>query len=193
MAPAHGRTRAARAADALIRALDTVGAATLVLAPVVALVAALSPLTPSTAQAQSGRFDLTLTGGPLMFASPTAADFVAGFAVHPAGLSFQVDIANNAHPNTVFQTTVTVRATSPTLGTNGKPIGDLQWSLGGTTGPWTALSLADVAVETRAVRRNRLNDPWLNVLHFRMLLDWATDGPGTYGTNIVVTLTVTGP
>ena len=193
MAQARGQTHAAAVVGALVSALSPARVATRGLAPVIALVATLSLLTPSTAQAQSGRFDLTLRGGPLTFTSPTAADFAAGFALHPAGLTFEVDIANSAHPNTVFQSTVTVRATSPTLGTNGKPIGDLQWSLGGSTGPWTALSLADAVVETRTVRRNRLNDPWLNVLHFRMLLDWATDGPGTYGTSIVVTLTVTGP
>ena len=157
-----------------------------------AIVVALTLLTASTARAQNGRIDLTLTGGPLTFAAPTAADFAAGFALHPTGLSFQLDVANNAHPNATFQTTISVRATSPTLGTNGKPIGDLQWSLGSSAGPWTPLSLANVPVETRAMRRNRLNDPWLNVLHFRMLLDWVADGPATYGTSIVVTLTVTG-
>ena len=142
--------------------------------------------------AQNRRFDLTLTGGPLAFAIPTAVDFSAGFALHPTGLTFQVDVANNAHPNTLFETTVSVRATSPTLGANGKPSSDLEWSLGAPAGPWTPLSLADTPVETRTVRRNRLNDPWTNTLHFRMLLEWATDGPATYSTGIVVTLTVTG-
>ena len=141
--------------------------------------------------AQIRQFDLTLTGGPVAFAAPTAADFAAGFALHPTGLTFEVDVANNAHPNTLFEATISVRATTPVLGGSGKPTSDLEWSLGGA-GPWTPLSLVDTPVETRTVRRNRLNDPWLNTLHFRMLLEWATDAPATYTTGIVVTLTVTG-
>ena len=157
-----------------------------------ALIVALALLPARPLLAQNRRFDLTLTGGPLTFVAPTAADFAAGFALHPTGLTFQVDVANNAHPSTVFETTVSVRATTPTLGASGKPTSDLEWSLGGPGGPWTALSLMDVPVETRTVRRNRLNDPWLNTLHFRMLLEWATDVPATYTTGIVVTFTVTG-
>jgi hypothetical protein len=164
----------------------------LAVAAVRTLVLVLAVLGARPLLAQNRRFDFTLTGGPLAFAAPTAADFAAGFALHPTGLTFEVDVANNAHPNTLFETTISLRATTPVLGGSGKPISDLEWSLGGAGGPWTPLSLVDAAVETRTVRRNRQNDPWLNTLHFRMLLEWATDTPATYTTGIVVTLTVTG-
>lgn len=165
----------------------------LALAATRVVVVAIALLAARPALSQNGRFDFTLSGGPLTFAAPTAADFATGFAVHPTGLTFEVDVANNAHPNSFFQTTVSVRGTSPTLGANGKPLTDLEWSVGGAAGPWTPLTLADVPVESRTVRRNRLNDPWINTLHFRMLLEWATDVPATYSTGIVITLTVTGP
>ena len=144
------------------------------------------------ARAQNGRIDFTLTGGPLLFPAPTATDFATGFAPHPTGLTFQVDVANSVHPSTILQTTVSVRGTSPTLGGNGKPLGDLEWSLGGT-GPWAPLTLTDATIESRTVRRNRMNDPWGNVIQFRMRLAWASDVPATYTSGIVVTLTVTGP
>lgn len=164
----------------------------LAVAAVHTLILVLAVLAARPVPAQNRGLDLTLTGGPLTFAAPTAADFAAGFALHPTGLTFQVDVANNTHPNTLLETTISVRATTPVLGGSGKPTSDLEWSVGGAGGPWTPLSLVDAPVETRTVRRNRLNDPWLNTLHFRMLLEWATDAPATYTTGIVVTLTVTG-
>src|SRR5688500_6828087 len=102
------------------------------------LIVALAVLSARPLLAQNRRFNFTQTGGPLTFVAPTAADFAAGFALHPTGLTFQVDVANNAHPTTLFETTVSVRATTPTLGRTGKPTSDLEWSSGGAGGPWRA-------------------------------------------------------
>ena len=148
-------------------------------------------LTPS-ASAQARRIDLTLTGGPLLFPVPTAADFAAGFALHPTGLTFLVDLDNRGSPNAVFETTVTIRGTSAVLGGNGKPLSDLEWSLGSTAGPWASLTTSDALVDSRTVQKNGANDPWGNTLHFRMRLGWTRDAPATYSTGVVVTITVTG-
>ncbi len=146
------------------------------------------------ALAQGNRtLELTLTGGPLVFPTPTAADFAAGSAPHATGLAFLVDITGNPPPPQTYQATVSIRASSPNLGGYGKSLGDLQWSLGSAAGPWTGLTTSDAHVETRPMQRNRLNDPWGNSIHFRMLLAWDTDVPAVYSAGIVVTLTVTGP
>ena len=145
------------------------------------------------ASAQARRFTFTLTGGPLLFPVPTAADFANGVAVHPAGLTFLVDLDNRGSPNAVMTTTVSIRGTSAVLGGSGKPLSDLEWSLGSTAGPWTPLTTSDIAIESRPVQKNAANDPWGNTLHFRMRLGWTTDAPATYSTGIVVTITVTGP
>ncbi|HUF26637.1 MAG TPA: hypothetical protein VMM18_06620 [Gemmatimonadaceae bacterium] len=158
-----------------------------------AILAALGLLAVRPASAQQREFTFTLTGGPLVFTSASAADFAAGHALHPTGFAFLVDITGNAPPPQVFQTTVAIRGTTPTLGGNGKPLADLEWSLGSPAGPWMPFTATDAVVESRPVQRNRLNDPWGNTVFVRMLLAWANDGPATYAAGIVVTLTVTGP
>jgi len=154
----------------------------------------LAVLATRPAHAQGSRtFELSLTGGPLLFPAPTAADFAAGFAPHPTGVAFLVGITGNPPPPQTYQATVSVRGSFPTLGGYGKPIADLEWSLGSPAGPWMALTTVDANVESRTMQRDRINDPWGNTIHFRMRLAWDTDVPDTYSSGIVVTLTVTGP
>ena len=131
--------------------------------------------------------DLTVTGGTISFAAPTAADYVAGYKDSPTGVTFTLD----AQTGTSRTTTIAIRATSASLG-GGKPIGQLQWRRSDLA-VWNSLTLTDVQVEQRVQIRNVLNDPWGNTIFFRMLLNWTTDAPGTYTGNYVITLTQTVP
>lgn len=131
----------------------------LVLAGLVAPVAA-------TAQ---GTVRTELSTATITFAAPGIMEFDAGSIEHP-GITVTVTSRPGNRP-----WELRIRATDTTLGT-GKPLSDLEWSVPGVIG-WTALSDADVPVLQGA------GDQSVTVL-FRMLLGWATDGPGTYGTGL---------
>jgi hypothetical protein len=136
----------------------------------------------------AAQIDLTLTQTPNVFPAATVADYNAGFAVNPTGILFTITVGG---PNADRTTTVSISSTSGTLG-GGKPIGDLEWRRADLAG-WTAMGTAPAPVETRPVRKNRLNDPWSNQVFLRIKLNWATDPPATYTAPIVFTLTVTTP
>ena len=129
---------------------------------------------------------LTLTGGTVTFAAPTAADYDAGYKDSPA-MTFTV----NAQTGTSRTTTISIRSTSASLG-GGKPIAQLQWRRSDLA-VWNSITLTDAQVEQRVQVRNGLNDPWSNTIFFRMLLNWTTDPPATYTGNYVITLSQTVP
>ena len=133
------------------------------------------------------RTTLTLAGGTVTFAAPTAADYDAGFINSPTGVTFTVD----ATTGTMRTTTISIRSTSASLG-SGKPIGQLQWRRSDLA-PWTAMTLTNAQVEQRVVVRGVSNDPWSNTIFFRMLLNWTTDGPAIYQANYQITLSQTVP
>ncbi|MDP9204290.1 MAG: hypothetical protein M3P12_02395 [Gemmatimonadota bacterium] len=130
---------------------------------------------------------LTVTGGTVTFAAPTAADYIAGFINSPTGVTFTID----AQTGISRTTTISIRSTSASLG-SGKVIGDLQWRRSDLA-TWNSMTLTDAAVEQRIVIRNVSNDPWGNTLFFRMLLSWTSDGPATYSANYQITLSQTVP
>lgn len=130
---------------------------------------------------------LTLAGGTITFAAPTAADYDAGFIDSPTGVTFTV----NAQTGLSRTTTVSIRSISASLG-SGKVLGDLQWRRSDLA-TWNSITTTDVQVEQRVQVRNGLNDPWGNTIFFRMLLNWATDGPATYSGNYQITLSQTVP
>ena len=133
------------------------------------------------------RTSLTLAGGTVTFAPPTANDYDAGFINSPTGVTFTVD----ALTGTIRTTTISIRSTSASLG-SGKPIGELQWRRSDLA-TWTAMTLTDAQVEQRVVVRSVSNDPWSNTIFFRMLLNWTTDGPALYQANYQITLSQTVP
>jgi hypothetical protein len=57
---------------------------------------------------------------------------------------------------------------------------DMLWRLAGT-GPWTPLTATETAVVQGTGDQNV-------ALEFRVLLDWAGDGPGTYSANFDFTV-----
>jgi hypothetical protein len=131
--------------------------------------------------------NLTLTGGTIAFAAPTAADYDAGYKDSPTGVTFSV----NAQTGTIRTTTILIRSTSASLG-GGKAIAELQWRRSDLA-VWNSITLTDAQVEQRVQVRNALNDPWGNTIFFRMLLNWTTDPPATYTGNYVITLSQTVP
>ena len=147
-----------------------------------ALVLVASPLA-----AQSPKTILTVAGGTINFAAPTAADYIAGFINSGTGATFTLQ----AQTGTSRTTTVSIRSLSATLG-NGKVIGDLEWRRSDLA-TWNSITLTDVQVEQRVLVRNGSNDPWSNTIFFRMILTWTTDAPATYSGNYQITLSQTVP
>ncbi|HEX2693338.1 MAG TPA: hypothetical protein VHL12_04690 [Gemmatimonadaceae bacterium] len=131
--------------------------------------------------------NLTVTGGSITFPTPTVADYINGYVDAAAGVTFTIA----AQTGSSRTTTVSVRSTSANLG-GGKLIGDLQWRRADLA-TWNSISLTDAQIEQRTLVRNSLNDPWSNTIFFRMVLSWATDAPGTYNGNYVITLSQTVP
>jgi len=138
---------------------------------------------PLTAQ----KTTLTVAGGAITFAAPTAADYIAGFINASTGATFTL----NAQSGTSRTTTISIRSTSASLG-NGKAIGDLQWRRSDLA-TWNSITLTDAQVEQRVLVRGGLNDPWSNTIFFRMRLAWATDAPASYAANYQLTLSQTVP
>ena len=138
---------------------------------------------PLTAQ----KTTLTVAGGAITFAAPTAADYIAGFINASTGATFTL----NAQSGTSRTTTISIRSTSASLG-NGKVIGDLQWRRSDLA-TWNSITLTDAQVEQRVLVRGGLNDPWSNTIFFRMRLAWATDAPASYAANYQLTLSQTVP
>ena len=130
---------------------------------------------------------LTLTGGAITFAAPTAADYIAGFINSGTGVAFNLAAQTGASRTT----TVSIRSLSATLG-GGKVIGNLQWRRSDLA-TWNSITLTDAQVEQRVQVRNGLNDPWGNTIFFRMILTWTTDAPATYSGTYQLTLSQTVP
>jgi hypothetical protein len=130
---------------------------------------------------------LTVTGGTVTFAAPTAADYSAGFINAGTGATFTL----SAQTGTSRTTTISIRSTSASL-SNGKVIGDLEWRRSDLA-TWNSITLTDAQVEQRVMVKGVLNDPWSNTIFFRMKLAWATDAPATYSANYQITLSQTVP
>jgi len=130
---------------------------------------------------------LTLAGGTITFAAPTAADYVAGFINSASGVTFTV----SAQTGLSRTTTISIKSTSASLG-GGKVIGDLRWRRSDLA-TWNSITLTDAQVEQRIVVKGVSNDPWSNTIFFRMILTWATDAPATYSANYQITLSQTVP
>ena len=149
---------------------------------------ALGALSAGAGIARAQNTDLTVTGAPLSFPAPTAADFNAGYLLYPSPVTIQVNaVTGSARIDRVA--TVSVRATSATMG-NGKSVADLEWSYGSPVGPWQAMSTLAATVDSKAMQKNRVNDPWSGQIYFRLRLSWATDTPATYTAGLEFLLSV---
>jgi hypothetical protein len=148
-----------------------------------AAIALLLCASPAVAQ----KTTLTVTGGTVTLPSPTAADYIAGYATAATGVTFNINSQNGLSRTT----TISIRSTSASMG-GGKPIGDLEWRRADLA-TWSPITLSDAQVEQRVVINKTLNDPWGNTIFFRVKLNWTTDPPATYTANYQITLAQTVP
>jgi hypothetical protein len=142
------------------------------------------------------RSSITLSAITITFPTVTEADYDAGAVSATAPITVTFDSRKNGGGQGATQrtSTISIRATSATLG-GSKPISDLQWQANGTApGGWTGLSTSNATVESRPYVFNGLNDPWSVTVYFRTLMSWANDPPATYAAATVqFTLTITTP
>lgn len=141
------------------------------------------------------RNSITLSAITIPFPTATEADYDAGAVAASSPITVTFDSKKNAgnQPNVQRTSTISIRATSTTLGGT-KPIGDLQWQRNGTApGGWNSLTTTDAVVESRQFVFNGVNDPWSTTVYFQTLLSWANDPPGSYAATVVFTLTITTP
>ena len=141
------------------------------------------------------RNSITLSAITIPFPTATEADYDAGAVAASSPITVTFDSKKNAgnQPNVQRTSTLSIRATSTTLGGT-KPIGDLQWQRNGTApGGWNSLTTTDAVVESRQFVFNGVNDPWSTTVYFQTLLSWANDPPGSYAATVVFTLTITTP
>lgn len=131
---------------------------------------------------------LTLSGTTaITIATPTAADYTAGWKASATGVTYTVDALSGVSRTAK----VLIRAGCSDLGA-GKPLGDLQWRRS-DLGTWTSITNSDVLVEQKVMVPNLLNDPWSNTIFVRMLLNWVNDEPNPYFCDLKITLTQTVP
>jgi len=140
---------------------------------------------PGTVSMTAGRVvRLLMSSGSTALASPTTADFDAGFN-STTGPS--LTISANA-PWTLYiranSAVWTATNTSPGAPARvNKPAGDLQWSTA-ASGSFTALTTSDANLVTGTATASAAT-----TLYFQTLYDWTVDTPGSYGLTVVLTLT----
>lgn len=147
-----------------------------------------------TVSAHAQRTSLNVSGFPVVFATPTAADLDAGTLPSGTATTFVVEvIAGQPIPRL---TIVSIRCQLPCPATGTKPVTGLQWRRADLP-VWNTLTTIDVPIESRVVERRlplpQSNNPWSNSLYWQALGGWTTDAPGINTYNIVMTLTVTAP
>ena len=146
---------------------------------------------PANAQ---GRTGFTVSGFPITFPAPTAAELTAGSITSANAITFTVDPQTGSPAQRT--TTISIRCQAPCPQSGTKAMGTLRWRRADQA-IWNALTTSDVVIESRPVFRNQplpaSNDPWSNSLYWQFLVDWMNDTPGTSTFNIVMTLTVTSP
>ncbi len=131
---------------------------------------------------------LTLSGTTaITIATPTAADYSAGWKASATGVTYTVDALSGGSRTA----RILIRAGCSDLGA-GKPLADLQWRRS-DLGTWTSITNSDVLVEQKIMVTSLLNDPWSNTIFVRMLLDWVNDEPNPYQCDMKITLTQTVP
>jgi len=144
--------------------------------------AAVCLVTATAASAQN--VTAVITGGPVNFPGPAAADYNNGYVNDGTPLTYTLTLSTGA-ASTV---TVAIHSTSANLG-GGKVLSDLQWRRGDLVA-WNAMTGANVTVQSIQITAGT---PYANTIYFRMLLSWTTDAPATYSANLVVNISVTTP
>ena len=124
---------------------------------------------------QPGNHELTIDPAAIAFGSPGVADFEAGW------IEFSQVVRVRVRPNFSggSEWTLCLRSLDPDLGGYGKAVGDLEWRLNKDPG-WRSLETVDQPVASGRGNGNVR-------LLFRVLLSYALDEPGDYGTLLAFT------
>ena len=154
------------------------------------LVALGSPFVPTAARSQSKTTTLTVSTTTVTFASPTAADYVAGYLYASSNIS--ATIKPTAGTTNDRNSLLYIRATSANLG-GAKPVSNLEYQC--TVGPaWTQMTTANVLITQNRTGVGGPNSPWSCILQFRIKLAWTSDLTGaTFSATVVTTLKTTTP
>ncbi|HTR21968.1 MAG TPA: hypothetical protein VMH88_14040 [Gemmatimonadales bacterium] len=146
------------------------------------LLVSLVAATATSARAQN--VTAVITGGPVSFPAPTAADYNNGFVNDGTPLTYTLTLSTGA----ASTTTVAIHSSSANLG-GGKALSDLQWRRGDLVA-WNAMTTANVTVQSVQLTAGT---PYSNTIFFRTLLSWTADAPATHSANLVVAISVTTP
>lgn len=124
---------------------------------------------------QPASHELTVQPPAIAFGSPGVSDFEAGW------IEFSQMVRVRVRPNLQGGSdwTLCLRSEDPDLGGYGKAVGDLQWRPNNDPG-WRPLATVDQAVASGRGNGNVR-------LRFRVLLSYALDEPGDYGTLLAFT------
>jgi hypothetical protein len=127
----------------------------------------------STVRAQVVRTTLTITDHTIAFASPTGADFLAGY-IDGGASTFSIEATSG--PAAQRTASVSIRCSGcPVSGP--KALATLQWRRADLP-TWNTLTTGYVEVEERIMWNDLFNDPWTNQVFWRFALDWLGDPPG---------------
>jgi len=155
-------------------------------------VVGLSSALTTRVSAQTEVSTLTVTGGSTAtFSNPTLADYVTGYIDGPTITFTATTVGGGSQPRTL---TVEICAANATLG-SGKALSKLMWQPTDNSLPYQSMSTGCASagiVSTRVVGAQSVarGSSWSGGVRLRMMLDW-TDTASSYGTPIVMALTVT--
>jgi hypothetical protein len=138
------------------------------------LICALVMLAPFLAGRAEGQ-SLALSSAVVTFPNAGVAQLNDG-GVEDAGVSVSVDPGGSQTNWTLY-----LRASSATLNSGGKSVSDMVWRLDNSTA-WAALGTTDQAIASGV-------GPATVKVYLRTRLRWTADGPGTYGTDLIYSLT----
>ena len=124
---------------------------------------------------QPGNHQLVIQPAAIAFSQPGVVDFEAGW------IEFSQNVRVRVRPNLPggSRWTLCLRSDDPDLGGYGKVVSDLEWRLNKDPG-WRPLDTVDQAVATGRGNGNVR-------FRFRVLLSYALDEPGNYGTVLAFT------
>lgn len=125
-----------------------------------------------TPQASSNP-SVQVTPHSISFPTPAAADFLAGYVSAPA-----ITVTYGNRHSTTLTYSLSLQSLAPTLGGYGKPLSDLQFRVGGS-GSWQPVTSTGQVISTGTGQTTV-------TVYFRMLLHWATDVAGSYGTTLTL-------
>jgi hypothetical protein len=146
----------------------------------------------SRASAQTEVSTLTVTGGSTAtFSNPTLADYVTGYIDGPTITFTATTVGGGSQARTL---TVEICAANATLG-SGKALAKLMWQPTDNSLPYQSMTTGCASagiVSTRVVGAQAIarGSSWSGGVRLRMILDW-TDTASSYGTPIIMALTVT--